>query len=419
MNVGTRMNLANELCHPRNDSSRQLSLGVVVDGNKCDSTNLCRHSSKKHINNRKSLRQKYPQANPNKKVSAESTLRLNQMNQRSEVGHLKDGKRTQQRSNHTRPHEQPPVVVLNGKEYDLSNLCINNSIPIEKGSLERMCSLDRMIRKGKILCHRKSERSQRPPVVIVDGEQRDISNLYRDCTESLYPDLSHLFATETDNAQKMSRLHQKIRSTQVHHDRFRERSQQMPPVIVLDGKEYDLSNLCSSSSKSNVDSNESIVLELPGKSPRLKESRRHEEFAVQHAGGGQEEEEVWQVDFPLHEITITFPQAEVESIATDESFQSFDFSCRGPLETIKALGKECFACAECMKCAKPLHCTDNAELVLCPKCQRVGVKAYGIKGGRCDSPFPKNLKYGLRVEEGRSGIIRRPSYRLKQNCPSS
>jgi hypothetical protein len=174
----------------------------------------------------------------------------------------------------------------------------------------------------------------------------------------------------------------------------------------LDGKEYDLSILCSGNSKSNLDSSESDFLELPVETPHVKESRRLDELAFRHAGGEeeQEEKEVWQVDFPLHEISIMLSQAEAESIVTDASFSSLDFSFRGPWDTTEALGQDCFACADCMECSKPLHCTDRTEFVLCPKCQRVGAKANGIKGGRCDSPFPKEWCR----EGGKYEIIRVP-----------
>lgn len=164
----------------------------------------------------------------------------------------------------------------------MSNICINNSNAIEKSSLEKICRQDRTIRKGEIFCRRRSERSQRPPVVVVDGEKWDVSNPYRGCYESLYPDLSQLLAIEEDNANKISRLHQTIRSNQVLHDRFREQSQQGPPIIVLDGKEYDLSNLCSGNSKSNLDSSKSDFLELPVETPHVKESRRLDELAFRH-----------------------------------------------------------------------------------------------------------------------------------------
>jgi hypothetical protein len=430
MIIGTRMNLAIECCHPRlHDTSNQIPVVAVKDGNECDLSNPFRNSSKKHINNRKSLCQEYPQSNASEKANVASMCMLDQIIRKSELGHHELCERTQQRCNLTRQQQQPPIIILDGEKYDLSNLCMSNSNIIEEGSVETMCRPDQMIRKGEIFRRRQGERSQSPPVIIVDGEQWDVSNLYRSCCESLYPNLSQLSSIEEDDAQKMSRLHQTIRSSPVYNDRFRERSQQQqqsqqgPPVIVVDGKEYDLSNLCSSNSRSNLDSNESVSLELSIETPHVKVGHRRDEVAFRHAGG-EEEEEVWQVDFPLHEISIMLPHAEAETVVNDSSFSSLDLSVRGPLETIKALGKECFACAECMDCPKPLHCTDNVEFILCPKCQCVGVKAYGINAGRSDSPFPSKVLFGIKGEKYDSPFPKTESYcippsQYRLKCPSS
>lgn len=230
MIVGTRMNLAIECCHPRlHGISNQLPVVVVKDGNECDLSNLFRNSSKKHINNQKSLCQEYPQSNPSEKANVAPMCMLDQIIGKSELGHHELCERTQQRRNLTRQQQQqPPIIILDGEKYDLSNLCMNNSNMIEKGSVEKMCRLDRMVRKGEIFRRRQGETSQSPPVVIiVDGEQWDVSNLYRSCCcESLYPNLSQLSSIEEDDAQKMSRLHQTILSSPVYNDKFRERSQQ-------------------------------------------------------------------------------------------------------------------------------------------------------------------------------------------------
>jgi hypothetical protein len=283
---------------------------------------------------------------------------------------------------------------------------------IEKGSVERMCKLDQMIRKGEIFVRGVRARSQRPAVLVVDGKQWDVSNLCGSIFESLYPELSQFIEMEEyDSAAKMSKLHQSIRKSEIYRSRFRtSRSRQrQPPVLVVDGKEHDISNLCIPNK--TIDDPESILLELPIEFLHVQESPSYDEDAFRNPS---DVEQIWEAmdgrQFPLHEISFSLPHAEVESVVTEVSFTSMDFSIRGLVETIQALGKGCFACADCMEVSKPLHCTDDADYILCPKCKCVGVKAYGgrVKKGRRDSPVSKKgcdslfptTKVGKIVEKG-------------------
>jgi hypothetical protein len=245
---------------------------------------------------------------------------------KSKLGNRKLSERTEQRSNISRqPQGQQPIVVVDGEKYDLSNLCIPNTkkqletrislypdpsqwAAIEKGSVERMCKLDQMIRKGEIFRRRVSERSHRPAVLVVDGEQWDLSNLYGSSCESLYPELSQFHDIEYDSAEKMRRLYQTIRKSEIWHGRFRTRrfqQRQQPPVLVVDGKEHDLSNLCIPK-KQNIDDPESILLELPKmESLHVQEIPLYDDdegrFALRDFG----DEKVWQAppvdakQFPL------------------------------------------------------------------------------------------------------------------------
>ena len=355
------MSPAIELCHQSrfHHISQPLPVFVIVDGTRCDLSNLCTKGSTECTNKQsKSVSTKHPQWNPNENTRDDASIcmMLDQINWQSELEHRKLSERTERWQN---PNQQPPVVVLEGEKFDLSNLCVNNSKLTEESSVEDIFRLERMIHKGEIFCRRQIERSQRPPVVFVDREkqrwrqqqQGRVSNLYHGFCKVFYPDLVRHSSIEEDDAQKMSRLHQMIRSSQFHNDRFNERSQQQgPPVIVVDGKEYDLSNLCSSNHKSHLDSSESIFCKHPIKSPHGEESRRRDELAFRHAGGKtdkeeeDDEEEVWQeINFPcLHEISIMLPHAEVEGIVTDVCFSCLDRLVQGPLQTTKSSWKRVF-----------------------------------------------------------------------------
>jgi hypothetical protein len=373
---------------------------VMVDGKQYDLSNLCRKrekSKKRKKKTRKSLRKRHAEPVLHEKVFTES-----------ELGHRKLSERTEQRSNLSCQPRRPPIIVIDGEKYDLSNLSIPNTKKhrktrtslyphpsqlnaTEKGSVEGMCTVDQMIRNGKIFRSRVCERSRRPADFVVGGEQWDLSNLCGGIFESLYPEPSQLVEIGYDSAEKLSRLHQTIRKSEISSSRFRpSRSlQRQPPVLVVDGKEHDISNLCIP--KQSIEDPESISLELPMESLHVQESPLHDKDAFRHPCDEQVWEAVDATRFPLDEICFSLPHAEVESVVTESSFASLDFSIRGPLQTVRALGKGCFACAECMEASKPLHCTDDADFILCPKCKCVGVKAYGGRGkkGRPDGPFPK------------------------------